>query len=246
MAFLKKKYCDICEEKIGLLSNKKLEDGNMCKSCAKLLSPYVSDRRKTSVEDIKKHLEYRENNKKDVANFKTSKIIGGYTRVLLDEEAQKFIVTSSDNWKNENPDVVNLSQVTSCSTNIYEYKTELTYKDKDNKDVSFSPRRYDIEYDFYMTIYVDSPWFEIMGFGLNDKRVYMYGSGEYRMIEQQSKEIEDILTRKRQGVPDNADMSNSVSKNSSPKTPEKCPFCGSTTIPNAKGCCEFCGGKIEG
>ena len=40
MSFFNKKYCDICNEKIGVLGNKKLDDGNMCKNCAKKLSPY--------------------------------------------------------------------------------------------------------------------------------------------------------------------------------------------------------------
>ena len=35
MGFFDKKYCDICGEKIGLLGNRKLEDGNLCKECAK-------------------------------------------------------------------------------------------------------------------------------------------------------------------------------------------------------------------
>ncbi|MDY0236601.1 MAG: DUF4428 domain-containing protein [Gudongella sp.] len=196
MGFLTKKYCDICGEKIGLLGNKKLEDGNMCKDCSKLLSPHFSDRRESSISDIKEHLEYREKNKNDVTDFNTTRIIGGYKRVLLDEDTQKFIVTSSDNWRNENPDVVNLSQVTNCRTNIHEYKNELTYKDNNNNDVSFNPKRYEIEYDFYMVIDVDSPWFDSIGFPLNDKRIYMYGSNEYRVVEQQSKDIEEIFSNK--------------------------------------------------
>ena len=35
MGLFDKKYCDIC----GLLGNRKLEDGNLCKDCAKQLSP---------------------------------------------------------------------------------------------------------------------------------------------------------------------------------------------------------------
>ena len=49
MSFFNKKYCDICNEKIGVLGNKKLDDGNMCKNCAKKLSPWFSDRRNTSL-----------------------------------------------------------------------------------------------------------------------------------------------------------------------------------------------------
>ena len=52
MGLFDKKYCDICGEKIGLLGNRKLEDGNLCKDCAKKLSPWFSDRRRSTVEDI--------------------------------------------------------------------------------------------------------------------------------------------------------------------------------------------------
>ncbi len=31
MGLFSKKYCDVCGEKIGLLGNRKLEDGNLCK-----------------------------------------------------------------------------------------------------------------------------------------------------------------------------------------------------------------------
>ena len=66
MGLFDKKYCDICGEKIGLLGNRKLEDGNLCKDCAKKLSPWFSDRRSSTVAEIKEQLEYRERNKEDV------------------------------------------------------------------------------------------------------------------------------------------------------------------------------------
>ena len=34
MGLFDKKVCDICGEKIGLLGNRKLDDGNLCKDCA--------------------------------------------------------------------------------------------------------------------------------------------------------------------------------------------------------------------
>ena len=57
---LTKKYCDICGEKIGLLGNRKLEDGNLCKDCARKLSPFFSERRNSTVEDIKRQPGYKE------------------------------------------------------------------------------------------------------------------------------------------------------------------------------------------
>ena len=35
-----KKVCAFCGKEIGLLGNRKLEDGNMCKVCAQKLSPW--------------------------------------------------------------------------------------------------------------------------------------------------------------------------------------------------------------
>ena len=49
----KKKECSVCGGEIGLLGNRKLEDGNLCKNCAAKLSPFFSDRRGSTVEEIK-------------------------------------------------------------------------------------------------------------------------------------------------------------------------------------------------
>ena len=69
MGLFDKKICDICGEKIGLLGNRKPDDGNLCKDCAKKLSPWFEERRHSTVEDIKRQLEYREKNKKAVMDF---------------------------------------------------------------------------------------------------------------------------------------------------------------------------------
>ena len=73
MGLFNKKYCDICGEKIGLLGNRKLENGNLCKNCAKKLSPWFSDRRSSTVEEIKAQLAYREENQQKVAAFHTTR-----------------------------------------------------------------------------------------------------------------------------------------------------------------------------
>ena len=63
MGLFDKKYCDVCGEKIGFLGNRRLEDGNLCKQCAAKLSPWFSDRRRSTVAEIKEQLDYREENK---------------------------------------------------------------------------------------------------------------------------------------------------------------------------------------
>ena len=67
MGLFSKKFCDVCGNKIGLLGNRKLEDGNLCKDCAKKLSPWFSERRHSTLNEIKAQLNYRENNKEKVA-----------------------------------------------------------------------------------------------------------------------------------------------------------------------------------
>ena len=69
MGLFDKKYCDICGEKIGLLGNRKLEDGNLCKDCARKLSPFFSERRSSTVEDIKRQLAYRAENGKEACRL---------------------------------------------------------------------------------------------------------------------------------------------------------------------------------
>ena len=64
-----KKACSICGGEIGFLGNRKLEDGNLCKKCAAKLSPFFSDRRRSTVEQIREQLDYREANKQAVAVF---------------------------------------------------------------------------------------------------------------------------------------------------------------------------------
>lgn len=86
MGLFDKKYCDVCGEKIGLLGNRKLNDGNLCKTCAAKLSPWFSERRGSSVEDIKDQLAYREANKGRVAAFNPTKTIGGNMKIYFDED----------------------------------------------------------------------------------------------------------------------------------------------------------------
>ena len=120
MGLFDKKYCSVCGEKIGFLGNRKLEDGNLCKECAKKLSPFFSERRQSTVEDIKKQLAYREDNKAAVTAFHVTRTMGGNTKVLLDEDNGRFLVCPEHNWQEANPDVLDFSQVTGCDVDIKE------------------------------------------------------------------------------------------------------------------------------
>ena len=135
MGLFDKKYCDVCGEKIKLLGNRKLEDGNLCKNCAAKLSPWFSERRHSTLQEIKDQLAYREDNKEAVKAFHTTRSFGRYVKLLLDEDSRKLMVTSARDLQEANPDVLDYSQVTGVDLDIDENRTEIYRKDKDGNDV---------------------------------------------------------------------------------------------------------------
>ena len=263
MGLFDKKFCSICGGKIGLLGNRKLEDGNLCKDCASKLSPWFSERRHSSVEDIRGQLAYREENRAAVSAFHTTRSLGKGTKVLLDEDNRRFMVARTGNISTENPDVLDYSQVTGCDLDIEEDQHEEMRKDNEGKSVSYNPPRYTYSYDFFVNIRVNHPYFDEMRFRLNSSSVdtgnrCMAGAGssgwnvnansirigggvnDYYEYVNMGNEIKAALTQARQEVRDEVAAANA------PKTAVVCPLCGATTIPDAQGCCEYCGGAIRG
>ena len=251
-----KKECAICGGEIGLLGNRKLEDGNMCKNCAAKLSPWFSDRRSSTVEEIKEQLEYREANREKVSAFRTTRTLGENTKILLDEDAGAFMVTSARNLEDANPDVLAFSDVTGCNLDIeerrIEMKREVKKQDGTTEEVSYNPPRYTYEYDFYVVIYVRNPYFDEIRFKLNRSTVVVeptqgkFGGcrpeqdAEYIRYKETGEEIKGILLQIRQETRDVAAAA------AAPKIAVTCPYCGATTTPDASGCCEFCGGAVNG
>ena len=243
MGLFDKKYCSICGNQIKLLGNRKLEDGNCCKECASKLSPFFSERRHSTVESIKEQLQYREDNKQEVAAFKVTRTIGEGTKILADEDHCKFLITSAaKNWRDENPDVIPFSAVTGCDTKVDESRYEEKTTDKDGKSVSYRPPRYTYHYDFYVTVFVNHPYFDEIRFKINRSSVdeQCIGSNishgaEYDSFIQSQQDIKQLFTGIREGA------RSAAAAAAAPKVPVKCPSCGATTLPDEKGCCEYCG-----
>ena len=188
-----KKVCDICGGDIGLLGNRKLEDGNLCKDCAKKLSPFMTDRRQSTVEEIRQHLAYREANRGVLAAIHPTTVLGGNTKVYVDEAAGKFFVTRSRNWRDENPDVIDISQVIDVRTDVTEHRTEEYHNDREGRSVSFNPPRYRYSYEFDTTILVDSPYFNEIHFELTDQRPERQHGEDYRYYEQLADSLRSTL-----------------------------------------------------
>ena len=248
-----KKQCSICGGDIGLLGNRKLEDGNMCKECASKLSPFFSDRRKSTVADIEQQLAYREENREALKSFHTTRTLGDNMKIMIDEDARKFVVTRARNLEEANPDIINFSDVTGVEFKIDEDKSEEKREDKDGNRVSYNPPKFTYEYDFNITIRVNNPYFDTIDFQLNSSSVRTNEGNplplnqkpnerqnhEYIQYEKMGNEIKNILTAARQEARHDREAA------AAPKKPVICPLCGATTVPTPAGTCEYCGGPVN-
>lgn len=262
MGLFDKKICSICGEKIGLLGNRKLADGNLCKNCSAKLSPWFSDRRNSTVAEIEEQLAYRAANRDAVAAFHTTRSLGKHTKLLLDEDARKFMVTAASNLESANPDVLDYAQVTGCDLDIQESRSELKRTDKDGRSVSYNPPRYEYSYNFYVNLRVNHPYFDEINYSLSNGyvktgeqpmggapggwNVRRAGVGQnlrandYYEYLNMGNEIKAVVDRMRR------DVRAEVAAQNAPRLAVTCPCCGATTIPDASGCCEYCGGSVKG
>jgi len=239
MGLFDKKYCSICGEKIGLLGNRKLEDGNLCKDCARKLSPFFSERRHSTVAEIQAQLAYREANREKVAAFHPTRTFNCREYLILDEDKRQLIVTNYRNWKDQNPDVIDFGDVTGCDLNVDESRRELYQKNAEGKNVSYEPKRYEYSYNFNMTIAVNNPYFSEIPIRVNDNEIKYRAGVDYHRAEQEAMEIRDLLLGIR------ADQRRAAEAAAAPKKAVVCPYCGATTTPDEKGCCEYCGAPVE-
>ncbi len=245
-----KENCAFCGKELGVFGKKKLEDGVMCGKCQEKLSPWFTDRKQSTIAEIQAQLDYREANKEKVAAFCTTRTFGSYTKLLLDEDNRKFMVTSARNLEEANPDVLDFSDVTGCTVDIDESRDEQTRTDPEGKEISYNPPRYTYSYDFDIIINVRNPYFDEMRFKLNGSSVEIETRGtipprpenniEYREYKKMGEEIKEALLNVRQQVREEA------AEAAAPKAAVTCPYCGATTTPDASGCCEYCGGAVNG
>lgn len=248
-----KKNCSVCGSEIGLLGNRKLEDGNLCKACEAKLSHWYSGRRNATVEQIKEQLISREENREALKTFTSTCVLGGKEpRVHLDEENRKFLIAYGSDWFDENPDIFEAAQLTDCFLDIEEDETEHYRRQPDGREESFSPPRYVFGYDFHITIRLKHPYVEEVSFDLNDERLELnpdqpaamsrkpsaQSNREYCRYEQMGKELVERLMALREGE------RSAQKEAAAPKQAVRCPCCGATTVPDAQYRCEYCDSSL--
>ena len=178
---------------------------------------------------------------------------------MVDEEQKKFMVTNAYDLEKANPDVLDYSQARGCELNIEETRIEKKRQNSDGSYVSYNPPRFNYSYNFQVRILVDHPFF--------DKIEYSLSNGPVDNGEQPASPNSGWRTSRNEfkifktsGYYDFLEMGNEIKAlvdgmvsgggEDQPAAPVlmavTCPKCGASTIPDAFGCCEYCGGAIYG
>ena len=258
----KKKDCEICGKEVGMFGYKKLEDGEICKDCVKLLSPWFDDRRHSTVDQIKAQLAYREENRKQLAAFRPTVDFGErYTlrAEVVNGVPTRFVVAKTDDYLEENADLISFKDVTAFSIDVDQDEEELKYTNDKDEEVSYNPPRYEYRYDFSAKIHIDHPYFTEISFELNREtlaletvasRLGMFRTGfdpnlypEYRQYRQMCDDLEALFRAGMSGAPLNApDAAPQPAAPEVPAGPKFCPNCGAP----AEGgkFCQNCGTKF--
>ena len=179
----KKQDCEICGKEVGMFGYKKLEDGEICKDCVKLLSPWFEDRRHATVAQIKEQIAYREQNAKEHENFTISRKIGDEEYFMYIEEVggvpTRFFVTRLSDYKAENPDIISFKDVASCVTDIQVRDEEIKQKNAEGQMVSCNPRRYKHHHDFFIKMEIrNNPYFDNIKFRINGSCITLETVGD--------------------------------------------------------------------
>ena len=160
---------------------KKLEDGEICKDCVKLLSPWFEDRRHATVAQIKEQLAYRAQNEEELKNFHVSRVIGDYEKIHIEEVngvPTRFYVTQFGESIEDNPDIISFQDVVSCVLDLDVHDEELKQKDAEGNRVSYNPPRYQHHYNFVIRMEIrNNPYFDDIHFTVNSGVVTLESVG---------------------------------------------------------------------
>lgn len=181
--------CAVCGKPLTEFGNKKLSDGSMlCRNCAKKASQWLSDEdyQNRSVEDIKKHLTYREENRKKLETFVKSRVVEGKYSLYIDDENRQFAVSKRDDINEDNADVFSFDEIEDIK--VYEQP----YQDQDS-------------YDIFAEIKVKNPEVGKVLFRVNEFNGLTKDSVEYQFSKQLAdkccetlNEIKEQISRNRE------------------------------------------------
>ena len=181
--FLKKQDCEICGKEVGPLGYKKLKDGEICKDCVKLLSPWFEDRKESTVAQIKAQIAYRAQNAEELKSFNPTKVYGDFEYMYVEERdgvPYRFCVSRNKDYLKENADLVLVEDLEEVIIDIDDNAHEHREDEEDPDDVT-----YDLDYRFSVSLMIkNNPYFNSIHFDLNTRGVEVFGvRSRYENVE---------------------------------------------------------------
>lgn len=211
MGLFGKKNCAICDQKVGLLGGLKLKDGHLCKDCKKKLSPFFDDGKESTVEDIKKQLQYREKNYKNLDKLEINKIYGEFGVILIDEKNKKFValtdtsdglfkdpkpVKGIEDVKDKNPDIIDFKDVEDVEVKVIQTNRE-ERQTVNGQQVSYNPKHYTYMMGFNIIIKLNHPYIKQMRIDIKNGTVQIYNVGLRKQDDYITGFVKDKLGLKR-------------------------------------------------
>lgn len=140
MAFFEKKFCELCNDKVNLLTRLKLSEGFLCSACSKKLSGFSGNWSQRSIADVQQHLAEREQNKIKYSQFQRTGVAGPNSELAVDNVHQLFYFAYGRDYRDGNPEVFQFNQLVDFYiTEDYDAFT----KDSDGDGISDSRDTYD-------------------------------------------------------------------------------------------------------
>ncbi len=234
-----KKCCAFCGKQVNVFNSFKLTDGYICTQCNNGNGRYFGPPKGRSVEELRKHKQYREENRERVGQFVLSrKLTGDKDHLYIDDEHGWFCFAQLPPDVTRNPDLFRMEWVTGCEAKVYSSRTEQTYYDAESKkNRSYNPPRYAYEYSAKLLV-------ELQGTTLVDHLTVHCGvcrsydvplhPEQYAHIINNAKRMRAALLPAQEGA-----------ERVAPRKCVLCPHCGATTLPDALGRCEYCMSALE-
>ncbi|RRD94586.1 DUF4428 domain-containing protein [Clostridiales bacterium COT073_COT-073] len=111
MAFFEKKFCELCNDKVNLLTRMKLSEGYLCSACSKKLSGFSSDWSQRTIADVQQHLAEREQNKIKYSQFQRSATAGPNSELVVDNTNHLFYFACGRDYREGNPEIFQFNQL---------------------------------------------------------------------------------------------------------------------------------------
>lgn len=197
------KDCLLCGKDVGTLSGEKIQDGKVCKDCIEKLSPWFSDFKNATAEDLQAQIDARVENHSLLDEFNMTKAWGVKKyplsiQFIYDKNHRWFVCVEgpAETFKDRLPDVIAFDQVRDVYLDVKERWAEEYGQYAVATNNILSQDQYDKvfwHYDFYLNILLDHPYLSHIRYKMNwnstiikvPNRNFMFRrglelSGEYR------------------------------------------------------------------